>query len=509
LPSLAATLQASGAEGWFVGGCLRDALLGRPLGDVDIAVTGAPRTLVHALPATMRRALVPLRHDTLRMVLDAADGRYVDISRLRGGSLVADLYARDFTLNALALPLARWPDLLALAAHSIQSDESQPATPPVLADLPGLIDPLGGLQDLCARRLRLAEPEALRADPGRILRAARFLALLDLVAVDETTAAARAAIPGLAVLPTERVREDLCALFAAPDAATGVRWLAEVGALDTLFPALRAAPSPRGIDPIAHFVAALDAVRPLALGKGCVGSWRVAPSLTHDFVDWAALPTLRARYAEALGAGHTRFVALCWGVLAHTLTAHDDVHGTDAMAGVIEAEDDGAHQVFQLPANVPGGEIGKVARSVARRWRGARLLLRADDATGLRGSALAPIRRYFAMAPGGADLGIDALVVAMACALAEAEQRAMDVAEAAALTARAREIIAAYLAEPILYAPPPLLAGHDLLRALPDVRGPEIGRILRAVRTAQLDGRIATRAEALALACTLTPVQAE
>ncbi len=77
-----------------------------------------------------------------------------------------------------------------------------------------LIDPLGGLADLRAHRLRLANPRALEHDPGRVLRAARFIAGLGMTPTPETQAAARQTAPEIEQLHPGRIHEELNALFA-------------------------------------------------------------------------------------------------------------------------------------------------------------------------------------------------------------------------------------------------------------------------------------------------------
>ena len=148
LDALRAPLAAVGDRAWIVGGGLRDALLGNAVADVDIAIDA------DAAAAATRLARA---HRASRFPLSAAFGAWrltggtlpfqVDITPLQGGSLAADLAARDLTVNAMALPLAGNAELF---------------------------DPHGGRADLAARRLRAVGAGAFAADPVRILRAARL-----------------------------------------------------------------------------------------------------------------------------------------------------------------------------------------------------------------------------------------------------------------------------------------------------------------------------------------------
>src|SRR5580765_5019113 len=95
----------AGVDAWVVGGAVRDELLGRPVFDLDIACS-EPERAARALMARSGDAVFPLstQFGAWRVVLDRS--RTVDFSPLQGGSIEHDLAARDFTVNAMAEPLA-------------------------------------------------------------------------------------------------------------------------------------------------------------------------------------------------------------------------------------------------------------------------------------------------------------------------------------------------------------------------------------------------------------------
>src|SRR5919198_3995636 len=99
----------AGAEAWVVGGAVRDELLGRPVLDLDVAC-GDPRAAARAYAQRSGGAPFPLseRHGAWRVALGG--GRTVDFTPLRG-PLEADLASRDFTINAIARPLAGGDDV--------------------------------------------------------------------------------------------------------------------------------------------------------------------------------------------------------------------------------------------------------------------------------------------------------------------------------------------------------------------------------------------------------------
>lgn len=199
-------------RGWVVGGGLRDALLGRGVGDVDIAFDGDAAQAARALAKA---------HGAGRFRLSAGFGAWrvhggrlpftVDITPLQGGSLEEDLARRDFTVNALALPVA-------------------PGA--------GLIDRHGGREDLAARRLRLVRPAALDADPVRVLRLARLARGLGFDVASDARVRARSAAARIPSSAPERLMDELGRLLALPEAWRGVELLDDLGALSALVPEL-------------------------------------------------------------------------------------------------------------------------------------------------------------------------------------------------------------------------------------------------------------------------------
>jgi tRNA nucleotidyltransferase (CCA-adding enzyme) len=188
---IARTLESAGFEAWCVGGTLRDALLGHPQSDYDIATSATPEQVQRLFPRTVA---VGIKYGTVG-VLDqdralhevttfrrdvATDGRHAVVEY--GVALEEDLARRDFTINAIAYhPLRReWRD------------------------------PFEGSRDLERRVVRaVGDPaQRFREDYLRILRATRFAARFDFVIDPATWDAARVSAPGLTQLSGERVRDE-------------------------------------------------------------------------------------------------------------------------------------------------------------------------------------------------------------------------------------------------------------------------------------------------------------
>ena len=220
-----AVLAALGAEGSavrFVGGCVRDAILERPVKDIDIATPDPPQAVMRLLEAGGVRAIpTGIDHGTVTAVVG---GKHFEITTLRRDvetfgrrarvaftdDWEADAARRDFTINALFL------------------------------DADGaLFDPTGGLEDLAAGRVRfVGEPEArIKEDVLRILRFFRFQAHYGKLPPDGAAlAACRAQAHSVKTLSAERVCGELLRLLAAPAPADGLRLMAANGVLAPILP---------------------------------------------------------------------------------------------------------------------------------------------------------------------------------------------------------------------------------------------------------------------------------
>jgi len=189
----------AGEEAWVVGGAVRDELLGRPVLDLDIALAD-PRRAAREYARRSGGAPFPLsdRHGAWRVALDG--GRTVDFTPLRG-TIEDDLATRDFTVNAIAVPLVG----------------GEP------------VDPFGGRGDLDRLLLKTVSETAFEDDPLRLLRAVRFVDQFGFT-LDEATAGLIRAAAHLVDRPAgERIVTELEQL-----SADGFRLLDELGLLAPL-----------------------------------------------------------------------------------------------------------------------------------------------------------------------------------------------------------------------------------------------------------------------------------
>jgi len=185
-------LRSKGKRAWIVGGCVRDTLLGRPAADWDVATDALPKDLLSIFP---RAIPTGIEHGTVTVV---KDGRHYEVTTLRGegtysdgrrpdwvefvDDIAADLARRDFTVNAMALD-----------------------------PLDGkLIDPLDGRGDLRRGVLRAVGDarERFSEDGLRVLRAARFVATLELALDPATEQAIAPTLDTYRKVAAERVRDE-------------------------------------------------------------------------------------------------------------------------------------------------------------------------------------------------------------------------------------------------------------------------------------------------------------
>jgi putative nucleotidyltransferase with HDIG domain len=199
-------------DAWVVGGAVRDAALGEPVRHLDLAIAaGEGEGAAKALARAAGGFAFPLsaEHGTWRAVA-RDDAWHADVTALRAEAIEDDLRLRDFTVNAVAVPLAGGDP----------------------------IDPLGGLGDAEERMLRVASPSSFSSDPLRLLRAARLAARYGLAVDDHTLELAQAEAGRAAEPAGERQFAELRAIVAGPDPLRGLTWMDTLGITAVVLPEL-------------------------------------------------------------------------------------------------------------------------------------------------------------------------------------------------------------------------------------------------------------------------------
>ncbi len=217
------TLQDAGFAAFFVGGCVRDSLLGRAPGDFDIATNALPAAVEKLFPKTSAvgrkfgvMVVIADGHQfqvaTFRAETDYQDGRRPE--KISFGDAPADALRRDFTVNGLFYD-------------------------PVTEKIHDWVGGEGDLRTGVIRTIGVAE-ERFGEDHLRMLRAVRFAAQLGFEIEPLTFAAVQRLAPKIQAISAERVRDELLKLFAPPHAARGLELLHKSGLLAEVLPEIAA-----------------------------------------------------------------------------------------------------------------------------------------------------------------------------------------------------------------------------------------------------------------------------
>lgn len=478
LGDLRSIFESCSVPAFLVGGFLRDALLGRQTCDIDAAIqAGDPMPLAEELARRLGGTFVPLSHEhhVARVVVDSpAHGRWsVDLPGFQG-SLHDDLLRRDFTIDALALPLDCWDR-------------------PDWTDC--LIDPTGGRSDLGKHVIRAVGPQVFRDDPVRLLRAVRLSAQLGFGIDPETLELMRRDSHLVGNLAGERVRNELLGILASENAKDYLRTMDDLGLLCAIIPELQAAkgvsqPREHYWDVFDHSIETVGAVeRVLSPGTRSSGSDALA-----GLVPWS--PEIDEHFAEEVSDGYTRATMLKMGALLHDVakpqTKMVDPKGKTRFLG--------HHSI--------GAEV---CRDIAGRLRvsnrGADMLATLVDnhlrpTQMCQGGAMPTHRAIYRYFRDVGDAAIDTLYLSLADHLAargptitmDGWKEHIDITE---------HILNVGMREQAPENMPRLITGHDVMRKLGLQPGPLVGKILEEVRGAQASGTVRDADGALVLARSL------
>lgn len=361
--ALCTALESAGHRALLVGGCVRNALLGEPVSDVDIATDATPETVSNiAETAGFKPVPTGIDHGTVTVV---AEGKPHEVTTFRRDvetdgrrAVVAfstrieeDAQRRDFTMNAL------------------------------YADRHGkVIDPLDGLADLQARHVRfVGNPETrIREDYLRILRFFRFHAAYGDPegGIDpEGLAACAAFSAGLETISRERITAELRKLLAARDPAPAVAAMAQTGVLAQILPGA----DPRALAPLVH----LDADQPprwlrrLAVLGGETDSLRLSKAEARDLAALRASfgtsdtpAALGWRLGEALGTDALLARAASFGTNPPAQGQSEVRRGATARFPITAAD--------LMPA-LEGEALGARMKELQARWLDSDLTLCRED----------------------------------------------------------------------------------------------------------------------------------
>jgi tRNA nucleotidyltransferase/poly(A) polymerase len=527
-------------QAYLVGGSLRNLLLGEECIDWDIVTFGDAHKTARQLAGTLGGHYVHMHAKASRVIIFVEDTGSpqtrkeicFDISPLIGKTIEDDLRQRDFTINAIASPLDKVVRYLeeSLPPQPI-SEGDRKGTPLLynavtnsyivgaplagaLADGMGtpmdgvdaivdevgaigswLIDPLDGLSDLQAHRLKAVNDQVFRHDPLRMLRAVRLMTRYQLQLDPWTASLVTRDAEFLPEVAWERVHDELYAILGPERAADRLHFLDEHNLFTTIFPEFAPArgmrqPNPHYWDVLTHSIETVGALEHIAhLVQLNVGA-PLAGALGMDN-DLAEISSL---LQEAEQQDIFSFAGLTAPRMKMAALLHD------IGKPVTYSRDEwGAIHFYNHPlAGVPLVEqvMRRLCASTQDR-RLAQLVAAHHMRPGQLGQngpvTLRAIRRYFV------DLGPEGIHVAL---FSLADHLAALGPQPAGDTWRrhlgvVRQLLTSYIRERDSILPPRLISPEELMRRLKLEPGPIIGQLLDLISEAQTEGKIHSKEEAL------------
>ncbi len=473
---------------YLVGGAIRDAALGRPVSDLDLACAGA-RGLAASVARSFKGALVTLDADNAvyRLVLPPARGRalkQIDVAEIQGKDIGEDLQRRDFTVNAVALELS--PALEAAVPES------------------RFLDPRGGLSDLTRRVLRVENDKPFKDDPLRLLRAFRIAAQAGFAIEPATLELIRKHRRLVADPAGERVQAELLALLGVPGASASLHAMDACGLLTALFedlePARRCAEDYYGAGGVLkHSLAVCERVDFLLTNFR-----KIYPDLAGRFEEHLA--------SRSSGGIPERAVWML-AALLHDVSKPETARSVDGRLRFFEHDVKGAERAARIlrALRFSREHVDTVAEIVRQHLRPGHLASGPEPVTDRA------VYRFFrdlgARAPGllvvcwgdhSSYMTEPRLRRLLGAACAEPPRSSLSRIrpEDARKTVRHLQLVSLllrrYFDQDRAPVPARLLDGVEVMKTLKMPPGPKVGEILERLREAQAEGKVRDRAQALA-----------
>jgi len=478
LYELKSIITTNNVTGYIVGGVVRDMLVGHMPQDIDIAVSIAALDMAQRIVDVLGGTVVPLGGDggVVRVVVgdkwsSSRDSqKHCDITTIKG-DIERDLGQRDFTVDAMAI--------------SVDKDWSDGWGDCLISDV---IDPFGGRSDLSHRLIRAVADDVFESDPCRLLRAVRLAAEYDFTIEGHTEDLIRTQGGMLEKVAGERIREELCRLLNVPRSTEYLRYLDLLHLFNVIFPELIAC---KGVDqPKEHFwdvfdhsMETMSAVESLLrMDESIYGQ-----SLPMNSWLYRVLQDIEGRVGDV-----NRIVLLKLAALLHDVakpqTKNVEKDGRTHFFG--HAKEGAVIASGMLKRLRFGGQQIRLVESMIehhlRLWQMSNAGLPTRRA----------IYRYFRDTT---DTSFDIIALSLSDFVASQGPN-LDVEEWNRHCELMGYIVTEYQRGDGIISPPKLISGHDLINTFDLEPGPDIGRILEAVREAQAAGEISTREQALTFA---------
>lgn len=457
-------LQKSDTPVYLFGGTLRDLYMGTQPKDLDFRVGGDYDQFVSKFKQHLGKNYIGTHRDNMisEVHFQTSGGDLkLDFVPYEYSTIDEDLRTRDFTINAMALPM-----------HALDKDDWQQH----------VLDPTGGVRDLKLGIIRQLRSDSMEDDPIRILRAFRFARRLGFKIDDATYAGMVENVELLKGQSGRRIRNETMKILTAPNSIKAVRDMDRLGILSAILPELtrgRGVEQPANrhyYDVLEHQFQALHAIQPLLEGN-------ISTPVIDEYKD---------HFAEVVGEGYTRADLLTTATLLHDV-GKPDTKGVNPKNDRItfhRHEDIGGDIIEEVAERLRFDKKSKkymeeIVRHHMRPWTMAK--------EGELPSKKAV--QHFAQKAGDAAPGVLLLNIADLISARGPELSQDEWKQRMAFMDKALEILNQ---QKHAAKQPRLLTGHDLI-AMGIPAGPQLGKLLPRIHDAQVRGDITTSEEAIEL----------
>lgn len=434
---------------YLVGGVLRNIALGVAAApDYDFTFDGDTKVLAMVVSGILGGSFFALDEQAgAWRVVSKDEGLTIDFTPIAGGDILADLFKRDFTINALALPVKDFFDGGLVVA-----------------------DPFGGIDDAAAAILRKVSDSIFDDDPVRTMRAVRLSTRYGLKIEPETWELLVSKAPLISQTSPERSRDELVQLMSCADSIEGVRLLFSSGLMEVLVPEMKGWKDISGYDLLSHSLRALDEADKL-LGSISEDTF---PGLSDKLKEYLMRP------GPVPNAALFRLAALFHDFgKAYTLTREE------GKLRFIGHDSDGAKRLPEVMERLRfsrknSSDLAHLVKNHHRVFMLASLKEKTFRAKG-----------HFFRATGG-DSGL------MVLCLALVDARATRGGEDPELYEVVLDMMRFYYGTYIMRKPAPLMTGRQVMEAFRVPEGPIVGEILRKMNEGVETGIVRNRKEAVA-----------
>ncbi|MDP6141951.1 MAG: HD domain-containing protein [Dehalococcoidales bacterium] len=471
---------------YIVGGFVRDLLLKRDTADIDIALEADALEIAPKLAIALGgkyieldevnrvgRVVIASKEDPLNIVM-----WQLDLSTAQGG-ILEDLKRRDFTINAMAIGLEKIIQLKT-PTDELLSNKALLATQ--------LTDPYNGLNDLRQGVIKSVSEKAFRADALRLLRAVRLASELSFTINRQTEALIRRHSHLIVGVASERIREELLKILAAPETEQFLLYLDDLGLLTALIPELallKGTEQPRKHtwDVFNHSVKTVAAVD-FVLRQG---DWQYADGQILKLIPWSV--ELSDYFNQKVSSGSTRRLLLKLAALLHDI----------AKPQTKSIDEWGKTHFFNHP-----GEGAPIATRILEKLRfsSKEVKLTADIVryhlrpVQMSQSELPSSRAIYRYFRDTGEAAIDALFISLADHLATRGPD-LDMANWQEHANIVAHVLSQRSEQEGVDTPSKLIDGHDLINHFNLTPGPELGKLLETVHEAQVSGEVPNKEKAL------------